>query len=78
MRNSIYHLSLLLFTYLKCFTGSSQLPSLMQVDKSAKVCTICSGGKLVLKANASFITSDSLTPPRNELVYLKCYYIWYI
>lgn len=53
-------------TYLKCLIGSSQLPSLMHVDKSAKVWIICSCGKPGPKANASLIISDSRAPPANE------------
>lgn len=62
------HLNAGQITYLKCLIGSSQLPSLMHVDKSARVWIICSCGRLGPKANASLIISDSRAPPKKQFI----------
>lgn len=50
-------------TYLKYLIGSSQLPSLITVERSANVWIICSCGIAELSDNASLTMSGSFAPP---------------
>lgn len=51
------------FAYLKYAIGSSQLPSLITVERSANVWIICSCGIDEFNDNASPTMSDSFVPP---------------